>query len=122
MSASDPQPLFHIVDPGDWEAARHVGSYRAASLDSEGFVHCSFATQVQATLARHYPGRHGLLVLELDPRKITAPVRVEFSQASGDSFPHVYGPLPVDAVTAVHQADEWISGSEGPAGAASPDR
>lgn len=122
MSDSDLRPLFHIIDAGEWETAKQLGSYRAASLDTEGFMHCSFAGQVRATLARHYPGRSGLLVLELDPARIAVPVRVEFSPASGDSFPHVYGPVPVDAVTAVHEADAWISPPGGPVDAASPDR
>lgn len=107
MSASDAGPLFHIVAPDDWAAAQPAGTYRAASLDAEGFIHCSFGDQVRGTLSRHYAGRRGLLVLELDRARIAAPIRVEYSPASGDSFPHVYGPIPVDAVVATHPADDW---------------
>ena len=40
-------------------------------------------------------------MLELDPDRLGSPLIVE-AVASGEEFPHLYGPLPVAAVTAVH--------------------
>jgi uncharacterized protein (DUF952 family) len=122
MSASELQHLFHIVAQDEWAASGPSGEYRAASLDTEGFIHCSFAAQVRGTLARHYQGARGLLVVELDPSRIAAPIRVEHSSAAGARFPHVYGPIPVDAAVATHSADRWLSGPARRGGAASPDR
>ncbi len=120
-------PLFHIVARPDWRAAVAAGEYRPASLRSEGFVHCSFAAQVAATANARFRDAHDLCVVELDPARLRAPVRVEDSYGSGQEFPHVYGPIPLAAATAVHDlargpdGDYRFSG-RGAAGAASPDR
>lgn len=97
--------LFHIVSDGQWAQAVADGQLRPASLDTEGFVHCSFAGQLPGTLARHFPGSDGLLVLQIDPAAVAAPVLVEDSYGTGQAFPHVYGPVPVAAVVAVTPAD-----------------
>lgn len=64
-------------------------------------MHCSYAHQVAATAGRYYAGRHDLVLLEIDPAALDAPVRVEPS-ATGERFPHVYGTIPRAAVVAVH--------------------
>jgi uncharacterized protein (DUF952 family) len=91
-------PLFHIAEPTDWDAA---GShYRAPSLDTEGFIHLSAEHQVVSTTQRHYAGRTGLLLLVIDPLRLEgAGIRWE-PAPDGEEFPHLYGPLPVSAVTA----------------------
>jgi uncharacterized protein (DUF952 family) len=94
--------LFHIVDRQQWRAAVAVGEYRAPSLDHEGFIHCSFADQVAAVANARYRNVPDLCVVQLDPAKLAAPVRVEDSYGSGEMFPHVYGPITVAAATAVH--------------------
>ena len=116
--------IFHIVAPADWAAAQADGQYRAPSLASEGFIHCSYRDQVAATLQRHYRGVRGLIVVELDPAAIDSPVIVEHSADAGESFPHVYGPIRTAAAVRTHDADEWpaVSDPNGPGGAASPDR
>ena len=93
--------LCHIVDEEEWRHATAAGQLRPASLDTEGFVHCSFEAQLAGTLDRHFPDRDGLLILTLDPALVGVAVRVEDSYGSGEAFPHVYGPIPVSAVTAV---------------------
>lgn len=95
-------PLFHIVARPRWGAALSADEYRADSLDSEGFIHCSFAHQVTAVANARYRDIDDLCVLEIDPARLTAPIRVEDSYGSGETFPHVYGPIPVIAVTAAH--------------------
>ncbi|HEY2166129.1 MAG TPA: DUF952 domain-containing protein [Jatrophihabitantaceae bacterium] len=107
-----PRPLFHIVDEQGWTLARADGQLRPPSLLDEGFVHCSFAEQVPGTLARHFDGVAGLLVLEIDPAVLTAPIRLE--DGGGDTFPHVYGPIPVAAVTGEQPAATFTP--PGPAG------
>jgi uncharacterized protein (DUF952 family) len=120
-------PLFHIVARSDWRAAVVAGEYRAASLQSEGFIHCSFAEQVAATANARYRDARDLCVVEFDPAGLSAPVRVEDSYGSGTAYPHVYGPIPVAAATAVHDLPRDRDGAyrfsaPGAAGAASPDR
>ena len=90
--------LLHIAEPDDWAAAGD--SYRPASLVTEGFVHCSTPDQVVATGKRYYAGRVGLLLLTIDPAAAGVPLKWERGP-TGDLFPHLYGPIPVSAVTTV---------------------
>lgn len=118
--------VFHLVDPAAWAAARTSGEYRPESLRTEGFVHFSFADQVEATANRHYAGAGRLCVVEFDEDRLGAPVVVEDSYGRGTAFPHVYAPIPVAAAVAVHElqrADgKWIFTPGGAAAPASRDR
>ena len=90
--------IYHITQLTDWEKARAAGSYRADSLASEGFIHCSTREQVPATGLRFYKGRTDLLLLEIEPGRLTAPLKYENSEGGQPPFPHIYGPLNLDAV------------------------
>ncbi len=92
--------LVHIATPDEWAAAQHSGLVSPPSLEGEGFVHCSTRAQLPGTLDRHFRGAGPLVVLQLDPAAVAADLRWEESQP-GESFPHVYAPIPVAAVVAV---------------------
>ncbi|NMO88711.1 DUF952 domain-containing protein [Actinomycetospora sp. TBRC 11914] len=98
--------ILHICPRADWDAAGEL--LRPASLDSEGFVHCSDPGTVALPASRLYPARTDLVLLEVDPGRLGVPVRWEPGvrdgqvEASGPWFPHVYGPLPRAAVVGVH--------------------
>lgn len=107
--------LFHIVDRSTWLAAADRGGYRAESLDTEGFIHCSFAGQVAAVANARYRDTEGLCVVELDPQRVAAHIVVEDSYGSGTAYPHVYGPIHPAAAVAMHDlprgsdGDYWFS-------------
>lgn len=86
--------LFHITTHKQWEQASALGTYRAPSLDTEGFIHLSTAAQWRKTAARFFEGQQHLVLLELDPTGLD----VRFEPADGDHFPHLYGALPSSAV------------------------
>ncbi len=94
--------IFHVTTADQWDAAVAAGEYRQSTLDrtldEEGFIHCSTAEQVPGTLRRFYQGIDDLVRLEIDPGRVGAEVRYE---GDPEAFPHIYGPLPVDAVVAV---------------------
>lgn len=93
--------LYHLALAGDWAGAGEDGysvSTVGRSLAEEGFVHCSFARQVERTADRFYRGRADVVLLVIDPDRLTAPVKVEDGGGGGESFPHVYGPINRDAV------------------------
>jgi len=92
--------LFHIVDPAVWAGVE--SEYRPESLANEGFVHLSYADQVQGVANDRYRDAAALQVLEIDPGRLTDPIKVEDSYGKGIAFPHLYGPLPVAAVIAIH--------------------
>jgi len=92
--------VFHITTPEDWERQRPTGTYRHASLDKEGFIHCSDEGQVEETWQRIFGGQSGLVILEINVDLLTSELRYEEGEP-GEMFPHVYGPVNVDAVTSV---------------------
>jgi len=92
--------IFHITDQSAWQAAQVEGAYRAPSLETEGFIHFSTESQVAATANRFYKGKTGLVLLTIDPNRLAAELRYEDTRSHG-TFPHLYGPLNVDAVVDV---------------------
>ena len=95
------QPLFHLALKGDWEQARETGTYqwstRGMRLVEVGFIHCSWQEQVAKTFERFYADAGDVLLLEIDPTRLTAPMRAD-AIPTGELFPHLYGPLPIEAV------------------------
>lgn len=91
--------LFHIVEVETWRRLSSGADYRPSSLEAEGFIHLSTAEQLAGTIERFYSGRDDLLVLQIDAGVLTAELR--FEPADGDHFPHLFGPLELDAVVAV---------------------
>jgi uncharacterized protein (DUF952 family) len=105
--------LFHITERAPWDAARERGAYemstRGRSLRDEGFVHCSTRTQLPAVAEALYGDVDpaGLVVLCIDGDRLTAPVRYEAPTPAEERYPHVYGPIPVDAVVRVEPWVDW---------------
>ena len=92
--------LFHIAHREDWERAREVGFYAPASLEREGFIHCSLAHPLRAVADALFRGERGLWLLVIDPGRLGAEVRFEDAGA-GEAYPHVYGPVPLSAIERV---------------------
>jgi len=86
----------HICELQAWQAAQPTGVYRAASLQTEGFIHCSRPDQALATANRYFPAAPPLVLLWIDPQRLQAPVR--FDPVGADAFPHIYGSLNLSAV------------------------
>jgi len=98
--------ILHIAQPADVEAGNSLRRYRCGSLDSEGFIHCCTPEQLAGVVERYYSGVAGLMLLSIDPDKLIA--RLEFENTVGGSelFPHIYGEINLDAVTAIESLDE----------------
>ena len=82
--------------PEVW-AAFDIELYRAASLETEGFIHCSFAEQLDAVIARYYGGAGEIVVLEIETDQLMSRVLNEPSTAN-EIYPHIYGPINRDAI------------------------
>ena len=88
--------IYHIVLPEVWDAF-DTQLYRAASLDSEGFIHCSFAGQLEGVIARYYSDSSEIVVLEIESERLMSRVVNEPSTAN-EIYPHIYGPINRDAI------------------------
>lgn len=89
--------IYHIAEPDRWDP--QAVSYEAESLATEGFIHCSTAAQLPGVASAFYSGRTDLILLSIDPNKVDIGVVYEDLYDHGDDFPHVYGPIPMQAVT-----------------------
>lgn len=93
--------LLHITPTTSWERDRIAAdSYAPPSLAREGFIHCSTPQQIEAVANSLFSGQSELLLLVIDPEQVDAPVVYEDCYASGQAFPHIYGPLKTTAVQA----------------------
>lgn len=89
--------LLHITMREQWDRARFAGVYRSETLDTDGFIHCSTRDQVLDVANERFSGTEGLVLLCIDSSRVQAPVQFDAVE-TGARFPHVYGPLNVDAV------------------------
>ena len=94
--------LYHITSEQEARSATQAGEYTPAAFEREGFIHCSYAHQVRATLNRIFRGRTDLVLLEIDPALLGCKVVEENLEGGAELFPHVYGRLPMTAVVKVH--------------------
>ncbi len=101
--------IYHITSRRAWREAQQRGDYHAESLATEGFIHCSTDAQVLPVAEKYYSGRGGLLVLKIDPARLSAELKWEPPSGGtpprgipeGELFPHVYGPINLDAIVKV---------------------
>jgi uncharacterized protein (DUF952 family) len=94
--------IYHIVGLAEWvDAVEEGDSYEPPSLALEGFIHCSTRAQVVDTANRLFSGRRDLVLLEVDTALLHSELRLEDLTGRGEPFPHIYGPLNMDAVTRV---------------------
>jgi uncharacterized protein (DUF952 family) len=101
--------LIHLCRLEEWQAAQKQGRYTGPSLSKEGFIHCSQPGQILEVANRFYQGIPGLVLLWIDPVKITADIRWE--AADGGLFPHIYGHINLDAVMSVTDLKADLDGS-----------
>jgi uncharacterized protein (DUF952 family) len=106
--------IYHIATASDWAQARASGEYttstRGRTLAEEGFIHCSAAGQVAAVANLIYQGLPDLLVLVIESGRVRPEIRLEPVPDSDEPFPHIYGPLNVDAVT---ETRPFVPGPDG---------
>ncbi|WP_374689003.1 DUF952 domain-containing protein [Promineifilum sp.] len=102
--------ILHIAYRHDWEAALLTGDYRANTLTSEGFIHCSTPEQVLGPANALYAGQTDLVLLVIDPPRLTADLVYEDCYEAGQAFPHIYGPLNLEAVEEVIPFAAGVSG------------
>jgi uncharacterized protein (DUF952 family) len=103
--------ILHITSLAAWEEARAIGLYEVESLQAQGFIHFSTAEQCVRVADSYYRGQRGLVLLVVDTERLTSPLKweapiapansAEMNPNEGEQFPHLYGPLNVDAVIKV---------------------
>lgn len=101
--------IYHITSRTAWHDAQPRGDYRAESLETEDFIHCSTESQVLPVAENFYKGQRDLVLLMIDPSLLASELKWEPPSGGtpppgvpqGDLFPHIYGPINLDAVVKV---------------------
>jgi uncharacterized protein (DUF952 family) len=90
--------IFKIVGGEEWRAAEAAGVFDGAPVDrADGYIHFSTAAQAPETAAKWFAGRGDLVVAAVEADALGPALRWEPSRG-GAPFPHLYGPLALDAV------------------------
>jgi uncharacterized protein (DUF952 family) len=110
--------IFHITGASHWQAAQRSGSYQLSThgqtFQEVGFIHCSCAHQVAGVANAFYADLQDLVLLVIDPTRLAARLRLEPTVPGGEPFPHIYGPLNLDAVVEVRPYSPSPHGTFGP--------
>ena len=117
--------IYKILSVADWEAAEAAGRFEGSADDRrDGFIHFSDGQQVIGTAAKYFAGQSRLVLLTVDPGRLTD---LRWEKSRGDAlFPHLYGPLELDAVDRAdrlpddHDPAETIAALLGDYGAEGP--
>lgn len=94
--------IYHIVTPEVWENFKDADFYEAESLQTEGFIHCSFAGQLDVVLQRYYSDAEKVLILEIETENLTSKL-IEESSTNNEIYPHIYGKINREAIVGIEK-------------------
>jgi len=91
-----------MLPSSEWESfvQSRTTQYRAASLAGEGFMHCTVGERNLIAVATRYYAADpttAWTVLVIDPARVRSELRWQ-PQPDGLVYPHVHGPLNIDAI------------------------
>ncbi len=91
------QIIFKVAKADAWREAQALGAYHGSADDiRDGYIHLSTADQLAGTLAKHFAGQDGLVLVALDASALGDKLVWEPARG-GALFPHLYDALPVGA-------------------------
>ena len=90
--------IYKICPAPLWRDAERKGPFDGAPVDlADGYIHFSTAAQLTETVAKHFAGQDGLLLIAIDDSRLGSELRYEPSRG-GALFPHLYATLDPKAV------------------------
>eukprot|EP00516_Mucochytrium_quahogii_P010137 CAMPEP_0203766908 /NCGR_PEP_ID=MMETSP0099_2-20121227/693_1 /ASSEMBLY_ACC=CAM_ASM_000209 /TAXON_ID=96639 /ORGANISM=" , Strain NY0313808BC1" /LENGTH=101 /DNA_ID=CAMNT_0050663339 /DNA_START=211 /DNA_END=513 /DNA_ORIENTATION=- len=90
--------MYKICPAKDWEEAKNKGEYCGSGVDhDDGFIHFSTKETLVVTAEKFFAGKEGLVIVSVDCDKVRDIIKWEPAR-SGILFPHLYVPLPLEAV------------------------
>lgn len=96
------ETIYHLADKQCWIDQSEQGAYagRPEDLD-DGFLHFSTAKQIVESARVHKAGIENLVLLAVDVEMLGSSLKWEKSR-KGALFPHIYEPVPMNAVIWAH--------------------
>ncbi len=92
------EEIYHITSFKAWEKAKSTGTYADDRLLKDGFIHCSYARQLIFVANSIFKGQNSLLLLGIKRSKLSYKVIDEDLYNLNDLYPHIYGPVQIDAI------------------------
>ena len=96
----EPTTIYHIAQKADWQQAVLSGLYFPASFNQERFIHCSTSEQVEGVLERYFQNQ-SVLKLTINSALLVHPPKFEWATSVNQLFPHIYGPINIEAVIGI---------------------
>jgi uncharacterized protein (DUF952 family) len=94
--------IYHIVLPEVWGKFKDEYDYEAESLRTEGFIHCSYRSQLDEVLERYYKDARKVLILHINPHLLISELIAEPS-TNREIYPHIYGKINKSAIVKVEE-------------------
>ena len=92
------ESIYCIISEEEWAEAKTRGAFEPESLESEGFIHCSYPRQLIRVANKHFFNRKKLIIACIHRSKLPCKVVDEDLYQLNDLYPHIYGPLLIEAV------------------------
>lgn len=96
--------IYHVALTANWDKYLGCSSYQTESLQTEGFIHCSYLNQLPVVLKRYYSGVEKVIILTIETDKLRSKL-VEEPSTGGEVYPHIYGRLDHSAIVAVEEKE-----------------
>lgn len=97
---TDRPTIAYKLLTADQMRALEADRFDGAPIDlSDGYIHLSTHDQLTETVDRHFAGQSDLWVAAIDLEALGPSVKWEQSRG-GALFPHIYGAMPLETVTA----------------------
>ncbi len=90
--------IYHFADPTEWLDAQSSTHYTPSALARDGFIHLATQAQIAGVIERHLRGHGPRVRLMLDPQQCADSLLWEWSNTSGDVYPHLTAPIALAAV------------------------
>lgn len=102
--STDATRIYHLTTRRGWNA--RSSTYEHPSLRNEGYIHCSTLHQLTSVANKYYLDANDVLVLVIDPKRLTSPVRWEPPRHPDGAptepvhflYSHIFGEINSDAV------------------------
>ena len=109
MEIELPNLIVHLCRRDEWLQAQRSGVFQDRSLLQDGYIHCSQTEQILEVANRFYQDIPDLVLLWIEPDRLTSKLRWETSDNA--LFPHIYGPITLDAVRSVTELKPEVDGN-----------
>lgn len=103
--------IYHITTEHQWHDTQGQKQYETESFQAEGFIHCSDANQVVRVANHLFRNTRGLKLLHIKTELLRSRLVYENLEGGEELFPHVYGPINLDAIVCVSSFEPGADGT-----------